>query len=64
MKTNLKTLIVWAACPGMQYYVPVKSKLKHLPPPPPPPGIPWAFEVFSCRGEREFDELNLPGAGI
>ena len=39
-------------------YVPVKSKLKH-----PPPGIPRAFDVFSCPGGREFDELNLPAGG-
>ena len=38
--------------------VPVKSKLKH-----PPPGIPRAFDVFSCPGGREFDEVSLPGVG-
>ena len=26
-----------------------------------PPGIPPAFDVFSCLGGREFDELSLPG---
>ena len=31
--------------------------------PPPPPGIPRAFDVFSCLGGREFDELSLPGVG-
>ena len=30
---------------------------------PPPPGIPRAFDVFSCPGGREFDELSLPGVG-
>ena len=35
-----------------QNYVPVNSKLQH---PPPSPGIPWAFDVFSCLGGREFD---------
>ena len=29
----------------------------------PPPGIPWAFDVFSCPGGREFDELSLPRVG-
>ena len=43
-------------------YVPVKSNLKH-PPPPRPPGIPRAFDVFSCPGGREFDELSLPRGG-
>ena len=28
-----------------------------------PPGIPQAFDVFSCPGGREFDELSLPGVG-
>ena len=28
-----------------------------------PPGIPRAFDVFSCPGGREFDEVSLPGAG-
>ena len=37
-------------------YVSVKSKLKH--PPPPHPGIPPAFDVFSCPGEREFDHYS------
>ena len=31
--------------------------------PPPPPGIPRAFDVFSCPGGREFDELSLPLGG-
>ena len=26
----------------------------------PTPGIPRAFDVFSCTGGREFDELSLP----
>ena len=29
----------------------------------PPPGIPRAFDVFSCPGGREFDELSLPRGG-
>ena len=28
-----------------------------------PPDIPRAFDVFSCPGEREFDELSLPLGG-
>ena len=24
----------------------------NIPPPPPPPGIPWAFDVFCCLGDR------------
>ena len=28
-----------------------------------PPGIPRAFDVFSCPGGREFDELSLPEVG-
>jgi len=39
-------------------YVSVKSKLKH-----PPQGIPRAFDVFSCPGGREFDELSLSRGG-
>ena len=27
----------------------------NIPLPPPPRGIPWAFDVFSCPGGREFD---------
>ena len=30
---------------------------------PPPPNIPQAFDVFSCSGGREFNELSLPGGG-
>ena len=30
---------------------------------PPPPGITRAFDVFSCPGGREFDELVFPGEG-
>ena len=34
----------------------------NIPPPPPSPGIPWAFDIFSCKGGREFDELIfVPG---
>ena len=28
-----------------------------------PLGIPQAFDVFSCPGGREFDELSLPRGG-
>ena len=28
-----------------------------------PRGIPKAFDVFSCPGGREFDEVSLPGTG-
>ena len=35
----------------------------HSPPPPTPLGISRAFDIFSCPGGREFDELTLPGAG-
>ena len=28
-----------------------------------PPGIPRAFDVFSCPGGREFDQLSLLGDG-
>ena len=54
-KPLIKRVIAFRVSP---LNVPVKSKLKH-----PPPGIPRAFDVFSCPGGREFDELSLPGVG-
>ena len=50
--------VVFSSC-KLWSIVSVQSKLKH-----PLPGIPQAFDIFCCLGEREFNELSLPRGGV